>query len=69
MNSYSFYDDGLAEAMFWYISQDQVYADFCFTQMKEDISIAEYCLLNFEDFKEYCEKNYGFSVIKPHEAS
>lgn len=67
INPVSMYDTSLAEYMFDFVSQDEVYADFYFTQMKEDVSIAEYCMLRFDDFREYCEKKHGFTIYKHRE--
>lgn len=63
--SYSFYDVGLAEAMYHFVSIPEEYDKFVTANIEDDVSIAEYCLRRFKDFRTYCEKTFGFTVYEP----
>lgn len=65
MESYSFYDMGLAEAMYHFVSQDEEYEKFEKANIDEDISIAEYCERRFTAFRKYCEDTFHFTVYQP----
>ena len=63
MNSYSFYDFEVSEAMLRFV--DTRFDDFCRRNIEEDLSVAEYCLDHFGRFKEFCITQYGFDVYLP----
>lgn len=65
MQTYSFYDDGISEAMLYFVDQPEEYGIFLNAQLEGDISIAQYCFDHFQRFKAFCEERFGFSVYKP----
>lgn len=66
MNSYSFYDYGLAEAMYCFIDDASQRSRWELESFNGDISIAEYCHRHFFDFKAFCERCLGFTVYTPN---
>ena len=52
--------DELAEAMWRFIDDPNVYWDFCFHNEFDDMSIAEYCFAKRQQFREFCESKLGF---------
>lgn len=56
------YSDELAEALFWYVHQPDIYDDFLeMTSINGYMSLAEYVeYFKLHDFKLYCIDEYGF---------
>ncbi len=65
MDSFSIYDDEVAEAMFHFVEQKDTYEKFCNAQIERDVSFAEFCCDRFSEFKTYCETTFGFTIHKP----
>lgn len=63
MVTYEIFDPHVAEAMFNYVNQETEYNKFCNMNIEKDVSIAEYCMLRFSDFKRFCIEIYQFDVV------
>ena len=64
MENYSFYDDYVAEAMFHFVEQNDMFEKLCNANIERDVSVAQFCYDRFNQFKTYCEKTYGFTIHK-----
>ena len=67
MEKYSFYDLGLAEAMYYFVSIPEEYEKFEKSNIDDEVSIAEYCSRRITAFRKYCEEKFGFSVYEPND--
>lgn len=63
MTRYHISNPEIAEAIFHYISREDVYEDFCDVCSIRDLSMAEFiCIFKQEMFKNYCRDIWDIEV-------
>lgn len=61
---YRIWDCEVAEAIFFFCQQDEIWDDLCDKVIAEDLSMLEYVYkYRFVEFGQWCQECYGFGIV------